>query len=473
MSTSSSSRARLHLAVTAGLLWLAEPCSAGLLDRLRAIDINDYAAGIGVSQTENIYVDSGDSQTIYPYLTKLVPSALDDGVTFGRDGAYGVRWLSSNGFEVGALAKLQTLGYEASDSELYSGLADRAWTVEVGPTFGWRGPVHVDWTAFIDLLRNHAGSNHVVRLSVPRAFPRGYLIPEVGYHRYTRQFVDYYYGVPAEAAVSGRPAFAGEPADGLSFGLAWGVRIAPHWIFTGAVDVERFGSEISESPLVDDDDQTRLTLQATYDGAPFRAPDAPEFFPVNLDLGVAAVEGDLDGASGDPLGYFEVGIRLPRRHRVVLAGFDTTYSRTSDLDVEIRARNLQLLYGFDVLDDRQKTVTVQAGLHVYKLSSENDALELPDRTSKPMPMLAVDAAAHFESRLSIRAKLHLLMLDGEGYSGRQMFASFGVYHHTFESVSIGVGYVFNRVALRTGNAELAARIEPLHQGPSFLVSASF
>jgi hypothetical protein len=88
-------------------------------------------------------------------------------------------------------------------------------------------------------------------------------------------------------------------------------------------------------------------------------------------------------------------------------------------------------------------------------------------------MLAVDAAAHFEGRVSIRANLQLLMLDGEGYSGRQMFASFGVFHHTFESASLGVGYVFNRVALRTGNAELAPRIEPLHQGPSLLVSASF
>jgi hypothetical protein len=54
-----------------------------------------------------------------------------------------------------------------------------------------------------------------------------------------------------------------------------------------------------------------------------------------------------------------------------------------------------------------------------------------------------------------------------------MFASFAVFHRTFESVSFGVGYVFNRVALRSGDAELAARIEPLHQGPSLLVSASF
>ena len=151
-----------------------------------------------------------------------VPSALDDGVTFGRDGAYGVRWLSSNGFEIGALGKLQTQGYEADDSPMFAGLADRAWTVEVGPTFGWRGPVHVDWTAFVDLLRNQHGSNHVLRFSLPRAYPRGYLIPEIGFHRYTRQFVDYYYGVPVEAALPGRPAFEGEAANGLSIGLAWG-----------------------------------------------------------------------------------------------------------------------------------------------------------------------------------------------------------------------------------------------------------
>jgi outer membrane scaffolding protein for murein synthesis (MipA/OmpV family) len=471
----SSIRVSLSAVAALGVLTLAEPCSAGVLDGLRSINLNDYAVGIGVSMTGNAYVDAGDSQTIYPYLTKLVPSALDDGVTFGRDGAYGVRWLSKNGFEIGALAKLQTLGYEAGDSQMFAGLADRAWTVEVGPTVGWRGPVHVDWTAFADLLRNHRGSNHLLRLSVPRAYARGYLIPELGFHRYTRQFVDYYYGVPVEAAVTGRPAFEGEPANGLSLGLAWGVRMTPHWIFTGAVDIERFGSEISGSPLVDDDVESRLTLQVTYDGAPFYAPDAAMSFPVNVDFALARIEGETVDATRDSLGYFETGIRFARRHRLVVGGFDATYSRTTEgnADAVIRIRNLQLLYGFDVLDDRQKTVTVEAGLHVDKLSAQDDALQLPGRTAKPLPMLAVDAKAHLDRRISLTAKLQLLTLDGEGYSGRQMLASFGLFHQTFESVSLGAGYVFNRVALRSGNAELVARIEPLHQGPSLLVSASF
>ena len=471
LANSWSKRFSLGAAAASALLGFAAPCGAGLLDGLRAIDINDYAVGIGVSTTENIYVDAGNSQTIYPFLTKLTPSALDDGVTFGRDGAYGVRWLSNNGFEIGALGKLQTLGYEADDSPLFAGLADRAWTVEVGPTFGWRGPVHIDWTAFVDLLRNQRGSNQLLRLSLPRAYPRGYLIPEIGFHRYTRQFVDYYYGVPVEAATAERPAFEGEPANGLSLGLAWGVRMTPHWIFTGAVDIERFGSEIADSPLVDDDDQSRLTLQVTYDGAPFFAPDAPVSFPVNLDFGFAQIDGDTADASEDSLGWLQAGIRFGRRHRVAVGGFDATYSGSAGREVLIR--NLQVLYGYDVLDDRQKTVTIEAGLHVDKLSADDAVLQLPGRTARPLPMLAVDAAANFESRLSLRAKLQLLLLDGEGYSGRQMFAAFGLYHRTFASVSFGVGYVFNRVALHPGNPELATLVEPLHQGPSLLVSAAF
>ena len=190
-------------------------------------------------------------------------------------------------------------------------------------------------------------------------------------HRYTRQYVDYYYGVPPYAASQARAAFEGEPANGFSLGLAWGVRVTPKWIFTGSIDIERFGSEISDSPIVDDDDQSRLTLQVTYDGGPFHLPETAVSFPVNLDFALASIEGDTPDASSDSLGYFEAGLRFAQRHRAVVGGFDATYARTTPTgaDTEIRIRNLELLYGFDVLDDRQKTVTVQAGLHVDKIST--------------------------------------------------------------------------------------------------------
>lgn len=460
-----------YAAAIAGLLCLTEPAGAGLLDGLRGIDINDYALGLGMSTNESIYAGGGSAQTLYPYLTRLRPSAFDDGVVFSRDAAYGVRWVSGNGvWETGALAKLQTLGFEADDAEIFAGLADRAWTVEVGPTLGWRGPVHIDWTAFVDLLRNQRGSNHTVRLSVPRQFARGYVIPEAAFHRYSRQFVDYYYGVPAEAALPGRPAYEGEAANALSVGLAWGVRVTPNWLLTGAVDLERFASGITNSPLVADDDQSRFTLQVSYDGDVFEQPTTAAAIPLSLDLGIAEIESDAADAS-DTLIYFEAGLRFGQRHRAAIGAFEATYARTPAA-AELRIRNLQALYGYYVLDDRQKTVTVQAGLNVGKISADGE-LQLPRDSLKPMPMLALDGSAHFANRFSIRARLQLLFLDGGHYSGRQMFASLGVFHQTFANVSLGVGYVFNRIALTSGELALAERLEPLHQGPSLLLTASF
>ena len=89
--------------------------------------------------------------------TKLRPSALNDDVLFGRDGAYGVRWLPR-----GASKSARSRSCRLSDTSP----ATRSCSPDCGalldgrgrsPRLGWRGPVHVDWTAFVDLLRNHRG----------------------------------------------------------------------------------------------------------------------------------------------------------------------------------------------------------------------------------------------------------------------------------------------------------------------------
>ena len=66
------------------------------------------------------------------------------------------------------------------------------------------------------------------------------------------------------------------------------------------------------------------------------------------------------------------------------------------------------------------------------------------------------------------------MFDGDGYSGRQMFASFGLFHQDVrERQPRRRLRLQSRGALVRAMPELAARIEPLHQGPSLLVTAAF
>lgn len=463
---------------------MAHAASVGdALDALRRIDINDYAVGLGVSHTDNVYAGAADTTTYYPYATRLYPSDFDDGVLFSRARGYGVRWLPAESWEIGALARFQTLGFEADESPALAGLPSRRSTIEIGPTIGWRGTVHVDWTAFVDLLRNHRGASHVVRLSLPIRYSRGYLLPELGLHHYTAGFVDHYFGVRAVDSAIDRPAYTGTGATGASVGLAWGLKIAPSWLLTGRAGLEKFGSAIAESPLVDDRRQGTWSLHLTYDGAPFRAPQpvpagtAPR---VALLLGVAgtsAAPAPSPAMESETLSllHLDAGIRIARQQRLAFGIIESEFGAiaSSGVPAGLEMRNLTLTYGIALLRDRQKELSVEAGLHFSELEGAHGAAAIANGTLKPRPTFGLVGAAHFANRLSLVAKGQWLMLDAERLSGRQILLSLGLVHRTFERVQLGVGYVFNRMSLELEDGATARPIEPLFDGPSLVVTGAF
>ncbi|HET8698012.1 MAG TPA: MipA/OmpV family protein [Gammaproteobacteria bacterium] len=454
--------------------------SAGVIDDLlqglHEIDINDYAIGVGASSTESVYAGAPDSTAAYPYIGRLFPSDFDDGVLFSRARGYGLRWLPSDAWELGAVARVQTLGFDSGDSPVLAGLPSREWTIEAGPTIGTRGATRFDWTAFVDLLRNHGGASHLFRVSAPVQYPHAYFIPEFAIHHYTDAFVDYYYGVPPGAAV---PAYTGRAATGMSLGVGWGVAVTTHWLLSGRVDVEYFGSGIADSPIVDDRDSTFFSLQLAYDGTPFHAPDAlaakelPAASIAFAAAGIHPTDAIERREETDSLLDLDAAVSVGRFHNVELGLRDTVYAATSAGRLELRM--LRLGYGFTLVRDRQKELTLTAGIHVSRLELEPGELGLPgglpSASLSPRPVIGARALAHFTGKLTVTGTAEWLMLAGDRYSGRQIFVSVGLLHRTFERTSLGAGYVFNRVSLGAGDPALAA-LEPVYRGPSLAVVRS-
>ena len=97
---------------------LVEGAVAGpLLDYIRTYDLNDYAFGIAIAVEENPYTGAETGTFAYPYLTSFRDSALTNDWLLVRDGDVGLRWISEDGdWELGAVARLQTLGLGNSDA---------------------------------------------------------------------------------------------------------------------------------------------------------------------------------------------------------------------------------------------------------------------------------------------------------------------------------------------------------------------
>jgi outer membrane scaffolding protein for murein synthesis (MipA/OmpV family) len=438
--------------------------SADLRDRLQDLDLNAYAFGAGYSTMESPYVGGADSRAVYPHLSSVFPSALDEEILFSRDGGWGLRWFPNHSWEFGALARVQTLGFDASDSASLAGLESRDWTVEVSPTFAWRGDsFQISGTAFVDLLRNQTGVSYALVASAPVPRTRGYLIPEIGLHTYSRDFVDYYFGVPANAAIAGRPEYAGRSATGLSFGAAWGTRLFGNWLLTGRIGVEVFGSGISDSPIVKDRDRTAASLQLAYDGTPFRPPTAGQHFdglPIELSfesaqLDAATAPTSGAAASSTRASYLDTTLTLAGPHRVSIGVYDSR-REFADSSRDFAVRRVEGSYGFDFLDDDQKRLTLRAGMHW----TENDA-----HTSRAAPLIGIDGRARFANKLALTGRARWLDLDSDVDGAKtELYVSLAITHRTFRHIELGAGYAFSRTRY-----EPAIERSALYRGPSLFL----
>ena len=489
--------AKARVAVAAAAALGAHHAAAGVLDDLRAIDINDYAIGLGASYSSGVYVDQESSSYLYPYVTKYTPMEFDESVLMMRAGGYGVRWLGDSGWEAGALARPQTLGFGANSSASLDGLDDRGWTVEVGPTLGWRSrSIRVDWTVYGDLLGHHGGTNQLLRLSRPFLFLKSYVVPELGLNHYSSDYVDYYFGVPPTNVGAASP-YVGTSASGPSLAVQWGVRVAPHWLVTGKIAVESLGSGITESPIVAADERRSVSLRFAYDGTLFDELAQPQWdnehersWRVGLALTVADVDADASLEPTHPsanarrefstkatLVNAEASILFAQRHRVNVGWFRALHEDAEDLSqTELSIRDFQLTYGYDLIRDAQKTVTLLAGVHIGEFSvdaPDGAATDGVARSTIPLPVVGASAAARFMGNWSANADLRAFLLHADRYSGYQAFARFALLHQTFRRTQLGVGYVFNRVALDSDEGDFGARLVSTYQGPSLVVLGSF
>lgn len=229
-----------------------------------AAEPDQWALGVAVVSRQQAYAGADPKNNVLPLLF------------------YDNRWLRVAGTSADLklmrldLSPTQTLsaglrvrydgdGYEADDSPQLAGMAERKAGFWGGAGAQWRTPwaqVSVEWMA--DLSGNSKGQK--LQLGVERRFDWGplSLTPRVRAQWADRKAVDYYYGVRADEARSGRAAYAGQSAMLVEAGLRMDYSLARHHGVFVDVGVTRLPNEIKDSPIVDRGNLSRVMLGYMY-----------------------------------------------------------------------------------------------------------------------------------------------------------------------------------------------------------------
>lgn len=170
---------------------------------------------------------------------------------------------------VSALGQLRYEGYDDDESRHLRGMSDRRASVEAGllaaQDFDW-GRLAAQWTS--DILNEHKG--HEIRLTASRRFADAAgvdklaVTPTVGLNWRSKQLNDYYYGVERKEATAWRPAYNAGDSVGLLTSLRVDYPLNERWNLFGVVSAEWLGSEITDSPIVDQDYRMSVLIGTLY-----------------------------------------------------------------------------------------------------------------------------------------------------------------------------------------------------------------
>ena len=174
-----------------------------------------------------------------------------------------------DGLMVSAIARLRSEGYDDNESRYLRGMDDRHASLDAGlmiaQKFDW-GRLRAEWTS--DILNEHKG--HELRVLADRRFSNFFgleklaLTPAVGVNWRSKQLNDYYYGVERKEVTATRPAYNVGSTMGLLTSMRMDYPLSDRWNLFTSLSVEWLGSEITDSPIVDQHYKTTVLIGTLY-----------------------------------------------------------------------------------------------------------------------------------------------------------------------------------------------------------------
>lgn len=178
----------------------------------------------------------------------------------------GIRLVESPGYELAVFAQARLDGYDAKDSPYLAGMDDRRASLDLGVGSTWTSQTlgALELSAAVDALDRSGG--YELAASWTGRFTAGSwtLFPGASLRWQDAKMVDYYYGVRASEAVTGRAAYSADAALTPDVSLLATRPLGKRWNVFARASHARLPSQVTNSPLVDRNGSTTLFLGLGY-----------------------------------------------------------------------------------------------------------------------------------------------------------------------------------------------------------------
>ena len=199
-----------------------------------------------------------------PLLVPLVRFEGERAYLRGLRGGYVLH--REDGFEFGPFLQVRGDGYDASDSPFLAGMRDRKFSLDAGVAASWRIPRvgQFELSLATDALDRSGGQEAEFSYTVLFKAAGWQVLPSLSVRWQSGDLLDYYYGVRADEALVGRPAYRADSAVSPELAVLATRPVGERWHLFARIGHTWLPSEVTDSPIVDADGRTTAIFGIGY-----------------------------------------------------------------------------------------------------------------------------------------------------------------------------------------------------------------
>ncbi len=221
---------------------------------------NEHELQIGLAgvSSQSIYL-GGKSQTrVFPAIDYQYKRF------YFQAGDIGFNLIDNDDWEIDFGLSVNLVGdTDRGDSRLLSSLPDISIPISTFVSAQYKSKIGLFKIKHdFEINNKHNGYSNSISYSAPIRQGKWLIMPQISYEHHSEEVVNYFYGVNTIDATSAIPAYQTGSVSNYQLGILGLRQINDKWSFIGNIQNEFYGDEISNSPIVDDDQ--RLSVFAGF-----------------------------------------------------------------------------------------------------------------------------------------------------------------------------------------------------------------
>ncbi len=244
------------------LLFLTLICTCAMAQPVPDSPANEHELQIGLAgvSSQSIYLGGSSQTRVFP--------AIDYQYNrfYFQAGDIGFNLIDNKNWEVDFGLGVDVAGdIDRGDSRLLRDLPDLSLPVSSFISAQYKTPIGLFKIKHnVEINNKHNGDSSSISYSAPIFKGQWLIMPQLSYERHSQEVVNYFYGVNSTSATDAIPAYQTSSVKNLQLSVLGLRKINEKWSFVGNLQNEFYGDEISNSPIVEDDQRLSVFVGFLY-----------------------------------------------------------------------------------------------------------------------------------------------------------------------------------------------------------------